>query len=622
MVKGQLEFVAIAAVLIISVVALLYASQKGYLPTISGQSEEQKLVKDSVSSLVTNALRDTLNKIYERGGYLDSEKVTSIDYGLNKIAVWQACDNVADIDIKGEIKRGVEAYLRSVLKGGMEFYGKNVTFELDKMSTEINIKSGGVEAKVTIPSYISGTKIPQPYIGYVESRLKDILDFSKDFSQELSDKRFFETITLETIFYSNPESEYWLPITGEIVGCGKTLIMNRNDMLKAMKALIKYTVQHAVIGEKRPPRTNNNLFYYITGTERRRYKLEVAFQYPDEWELAKNFYSSPDSLVVIPKPISEIIPYCVSSYYVKYSVRYPVIVMVKDEKLKQWFRFAVIVEIDENKPGNCTFEIEEYEDEYTGLCINNADCLLEINVTDMENKPIGDAKASFYICDLGKTNESGLLTARIPCTTSEILVNKEGYMSYGDIINPKFGKLNKVSVHLNKAVHNIDVHIFGVEMQAHSKVDTGVYGSYEVKGIKPINESFGSMKKRDMIAFIHFQPMHRNYITAEDIDLFITNMNEKGEVVSDVKLPFAYPSEFTMIASVISNETHLRVGTLNYSLTLVPKKDIYIYLPVITTADEEPLKESISTSERGKIAQTIKDCDIEIVSYREQEVRC
>ncbi len=580
--KGQVEFIVIVAIVIIAIIAIILASRQAVIPTppTTGLPEEAKLVKDSVVNLIRSGVKDQLTLIYNQGGTLSPS--FSVEFGMFDTQVWSACGETNIPDVSKEIGAGLWAYLRENLEDEMEFYGKNVKFDFGNPKYNVDIFKDRINIKIYLPTTMEDYEIQQPYEVSIATKLYDVLDFSNNFVKDMEETRFFEIVTLTSMVHSNPEHENWVPVAGIQTGCGNVLFKSRNDILPGVKGVIKYTVSH-VVWNTQPLRIAENPFYPIYGVGGKLYPdLEVAFAYPPSWdsEIDKYFMFAPDPLRVIPKPIMPMIPFCMGPYAVSYSFRYPVVVMVEDSLLNQWFKLAVMVDIENTQPGNCTAEFG-VESEYSKICAN-PNCDAKVTVKNSTGSPIEGADVSFYICDLGLTDENGVIEGKIPCMVSELHAYKQGYRSYGDLF--RSDEVEDIVVTLEKLEENVTIHLKGLEAEAHTPLGDGKFSSYTIKGSpKDLTKSnFGV----ELVVFTSFSPTYPNLFTGEDTSLILSNFDEEGNLISEFNISGMQPVRLNVTASAADNETGRPLGYIDTSFEVGEgDSEIYVYLPIVLEVD-------------------------------------
>lgn len=627
--KGQVEFIAILAIILIAIVVVVLSLQQTGVtpPEVSGIEQQAKTVKDSVNTLIKTGLKEQMKIIYNQGGTLSPQNTLNVDFGMFKVPVWQACDQVNIPDVAKEIGAGIASYLRANLKDEEEFFGKKTSFDFSKMEVDVDIFKDNLRVKVYLPTTIVDYNIPQPYEVSVPTKLYDILDFSRNFVNDNTQGRIFEGALIRCMskFPVDPKSEDWLHYTGTLTKCGERIFKTKNDLLPPMQKAIKLTVAQTLWNEKPLRSIDKNCFTPINVVGGKAYPdLEVYFEYPPSWDskLSQNFFFTPDPVNFVSTTIMPFIPICVAPYYVAYSVRYPVIVEVVDSLTNQIFKFAVMSEIVNNMPGNCSYELGEGELDYMESCVNNANCTAKVTVKDTEGNPVEGADVVFDVCDVGSTDSNGVVEGRIPCGVGELHVYKTGYKSFGDFLPAN--QLEDITVEIMKVQDNITLHFYGVPLTCGNPNGFGTNNldcsNYTVEGKPSPITNLG-----ELIVFSTFMPQKKSVFVPEDVDLILTN-EVNGSPVDIAAFEGLYPNGFD-VSAFVTRKFEIMMGYIDSSFQLeTDDKDVYIYMPVVLKMEdlleERDLNESISQDESEQLTTVLRNCGIEPVSTRPQNPTC
>jgi hypothetical protein len=296
-----------------------------------------------------------------------------------------------------------------------------------------------------------------------------------------------------------------------------------------------------------------------------------------------------------------------SPYSVLYTFEYPIIVMVEDSRLDQWFKFAIMVNIENTQVGQCDAGLPE-ESEYAKVC-GNAECDARVSVKNTTGDAIKGADVSFYICDLGVTDSSGVVEGKIPCMASELHVYKNGYRSFGDLF--RSDELEDKTVIMEKISENITIHLKGLRADAKNPLGDGRFGDYGITdGPEDLSDS-GRFDDTELVAFISFAPSDPNPFTGEDSAIIIANFDADGNLVSEINITGLQPIPYGVTASVSDNETGRTFGFLNSSITLGQEdSEIYVYLPVALTVDGSDWGDEdsgVSNEDADKMTEKVKN---------------
>jgi len=591
--KGQVEFVVIAALVIIAIVVVILASRQFVInpPVITGIPDEAKTIKDTIMNLMKAGVNERLALLYNQGGTF--RPGNSVKFGMFDTEVWLACGNQIIPDVSQEIGAAILDYLRENLQDEMDFYGKKTQFDFSKSKYEVEIFKDTISIRVYLPTLVEAYEMPQPYEIVVQSKLYDVLELSKNLVKDASETSFFEMVTLTTMMNMNPANQTWTPTAGAIAGCGNYLFKTRNQLLPGIKEVMRYTASHIVWNNK-GLRLAENPFYPLTGVGGKEYpNMDVMFAYPYSWdsEIDRYFSFSPDPLRVIPRPPIPLVPFCMSSYVVNYNLRYPIMVMIHDSILNQWFKFAVMVNIENTQPGNCSVQMGN-SSQYAKVCVSNAKCDARITVKNSTGNPVEGADVGFYICDVGTTDNKGVAEGKIPCMISELGVFKEGYRSYGDLLVSD--DLKDKTIKMIRVAKNVSIYMKGLKTYAYDDAgdgvdDDGKFVSYAVtdKAKDITNLGFDEFDK-NLSVTIAFSPVDPNYFTGEDTPLIVLNYDINGQAVSAINVSGLQPIAYNISVAVNTEDgdDSLPVGFLNTSYTIKEgQTSLYFYIPVVVKED-------------------------------------
>jgi len=626
--KGQAEFVAIVAIILIVIVVVILSLQQATIkpPPVSGIEQEAKTVKDSINTLIKTGLKEQLKLIYNQGGMLTPKGFT-VKFGMFDVPVWQACDQVSVPDVAKEIEAGVGAYLKENLEPEEEFFGKRTIFDFSKMSVDVDIFKDNLRVKVYLPTTLVDYSIPQPYEVTVPTKLYDILEFSENFVNDNAQGRIFETALVSCIpkFPTDPQSKDWLQYFVTLSDCGGRVFKTKQDLLPPMEKAIKLTVTQTLWNEKPLRSIDQNCFTPVNMVGGKTYPdLNVYFEYPSSWNLDQYFSLSPNPINFVAAPPLPFVPICLTTYYVSYYVTYPIIVEVEDSLMNQVFKFAVISNIANNLPGNCSFLEGEMGEEYIDTCVNDAKCHAKVTVKDKEGNPVEGADVTFDICRIGTTDSNGVAEGSIPCALAELHVYKSGYKSYGGPPVPG-SELTDVTVELEKLQEEIVLHFNGVSLECHepSGVGTGQLdcASYTVESSPTPITDLG-----ELTVLSTFSPGMNIYVPECGMDLVFTNEVE-GTPGDTSVVEGLCPEKFN-VSAFVTRGFEIIMGYLDHKGFELKgtDKDIYIYMPVVTKIEDESgerdIDESISQGETEQLMTVLRNCGIKPVSTSPQTPNC
>jgi hypothetical protein len=299
---------------------------------------------------------------------------------------------------------------------------------------------------IYLPVYVQNYLIQQPLTVTVPTKFGEIVEFSQGLMNYEVQNRPFEWFTLSSMLISEPtDGVPSVPFFVAVFECGKVVMKNWFDVQPAADYALKVTLAHTYMPGKAPQGTYDTQpypKYSLPTLNGKTYSdLDVSFHLPDDFELSRfRFNFNPNPVMVIPTPIPMTSVCSSNPVYVKYYVKYPMVIRVKDPITGNVFQFANEVYIKDNSPGAWSGGGTGYSNDQAELCASMY-CSGKITVKDTAGKAIPDAQVSFMGCDIGKTFTDGVLEVPIPCGAGLLEIYKRDYKeyikstSYSDLVN-------------------------------------------------------------------------------------------------------------------------------------------------------------------------------------------
>ena len=442
--KAQAEFALILGLLIIAVVVAIYAYSLFGPPSVrpSALTEEQKAVDAYVKDAISRASGQTLDTIYNQGGYADLSGKRAVSYAGNKIAYWQVCEKTDIPDVEKNLELAVGDMLRKSIPDTTDIAGKRVTFDKSLLQVDAQLFDNSITMNIRLPTAIEGRPMQQPYTIYLQSRLGRISEFAKNFAQFQAQYRGLDQNLIRLIYRSNPES-CWLPTMGVIFA--SSFYKSWDELRNCMEQLIIHNMAHTYEWEK-PALTDGKMgmdmlskswiFEIVKsdGTWGQYKDLDVEFSYGGGAK--KMSRNSPELYFSTnPSPVRErgnrfqlirgsIGP--VLAYDVSYDVSFPVVVSVWDSKLERSFKFTTFVNIGGNGISkDCDLNVGVI-DEYNHRCVLNATQDMHLKVFDHNNAPLSGVDVWYDGCGPW-TVFGGDLRTYIPKAQNAELILQDGF---------------------------------------------------------------------------------------------------------------------------------------------------------------------------------------------------
>ena len=571
MAKGQAEIAVILGIVIVAAVVVIYA----VLPIIdSGIPGPIRLkynaFKASFEGLVREGSQDALTKLSSNGGYADnlSFQMGSVKFLDKDVPYWQLNGQVKYPDVKSNFDSLISSYITQNKDKLLQETGMS-GIELGNAQVSTKFYDSKITVTVNMPTTIDDQKINPPYTSYIfdiQTRLSQINDFAKGFSQYEVAQRPLEYFTLSSMVLSPIEQDVQtVPVTVSLTQCGEYVFKSWWDVRPEMEKVVQTTLSNVYMPGKAPTdyiRSSAYPKYTLVPISGKRYEdLEVDFFTPDEFSLSQpDFQFTPDPISVTANfiPMTGL---CLSDpVYVNYYLSYPAIVRVKDTLTQNVFQFAVDVYIRDNLPGPWANQSSYESDAQKQIC-SNYQCFADLNVKDSSGRPLDSAEIMFMGCSLGRTNSLGRLMAAAPCGIGPLQIYKAGY-SFQPVMQSS-DKLVGLALTLTKTPV--------VRLHFYEAIVQNLTGQYSINkaDISPLAENHRIyMKLYDMKAN---QLYERGFSTAGSL---LNNMPASDYIIA--------ASLYSVDKDIqgINRVTELGSILLNYTLSEgLDGKDLYVYFP-------------------------------------------
>jgi hypothetical protein len=449
--KAQFEFVAIAGIIFIAavVIALTYQAVTAPLPSPvpSAIAEEQKILKASMEILAKNGAEEVIRIAERQGGYM-TPQVLREDFNVrpfaffmkNGVAYWQKCGTSyypSVEQIQESLETGLYEYLLRTLEGNGTVSGKRVELSLKAMTVDARILDQKVDFTIDLPTKIENYTLREKYTVSVPTDFGRIYKFASALSDELAENRAFDIFTISSLWLSES-----LPTMGMMNECGEAIVMTTDEVSAGLESAARHVVTSTRLWE--PMDASQGIKHYSIETVKgqRFQDLDISFWLADDFEV-----TTYDPIVIVNSDINiksemAVVPYCIKPYANYYSLTYPIIVNVKDRLLGTDFNFAVLVNVDSMKPGECTLTGRRPECGEQG-------CTAKVSVVDGWGVPVEGATVSFGGCYYAKTDAFGSGEAQIDCGPENITVTKGGRYF------PFSGEVAEEDINGTYVLHNI-----------------------------------------------------------------------------------------------------------------------------------------------------------------------
>jgi hypothetical protein len=448
--KAQASFILILGLLFIIVIVIYYASY-GFSPP-PDQGGEKLLVEQMIDGIITSGSETILKAMEMQGGYLVPPE-ESVSFAYVGVPYWQICQN--DIsptyeEIEERIETGISYFVNENIQDIRDFFGKNLSIS-NVSRADVNIVGNKMDVSVYMTTRFEGQVIKQPYRVSIPTNIKQLLDFANDTITEINKDpsqggRFFETFTITSLYNSR-----YLPTFGLMTECGESLFLSSSEISNHLKMLAVHTMTHTRWWEE----SNIEYYYGINQVNGKQYQnLKPRLLFPDGFDVnSQSSISLKNDQWFAKYPIP--IRICMSVYNIKYDLSYPIVINLNDSETGYDFNFAVYVNVDEMRAGDC----ENVSDIDLEDKCEDTECNASIRVKDCSGNPISGAKAYFSGCMIGESDSSGLIQDKIPCGSGELFITHSKDYDYisktessGNLngVDYSLCKINELTVQINE----------------------------------------------------------------------------------------------------------------------------------------------------------------------------
>jgi len=435
--KGQTEFIVIIVLIAIGVGTVSYAAYKA--SPDSGGGIIKGTVEESVVGFISEAGYKTLETMSLYGGFLgpqDNFVQFEKQHGIPVVNYYYYDGEFVfptDAELKANIVAGVTDYIR-MYKGDLENALKSQGVVIDDTFTvDATIMPSKVILTLNMPTTVKNQSVKQPYRVELLTRFGEVYAASKSIVQTDAEHKFFEGFTDTKIALSSvKDGKLYLPSMISAVGC-EPIHIGWIAMKDRMETTVEDIVSHTY-AYKSP--TGGNAYIFPVSDDGKYQDLPITFFTPTNFGLGETnfqFRTLPDNTVNVISAEPERSNYApdvctMQPKVVEYYVKYPVIVIIKDDVTKDSFRFAleVLYKTDYKQEALPIDFVSDEGAKVKSEC-ESMKCIARVPVMDFSNNPIASASVRFGGCSLGETDVSGIFYGPAPCMTGKLEVSKEGY---------------------------------------------------------------------------------------------------------------------------------------------------------------------------------------------------
>ncbi|MBL7160869.1 MAG: hypothetical protein ISS93_03410 [Candidatus Aenigmarchaeota archaeon] len=552
--KGQAELIVVLGIIIIAVVAILYATNVSQSPP-QVTNPQAKSVRNSLENLIRSGAEESLRVISLYGGSATPNQDSVIFLG-KEVPYWGKNGISKVPDAGGNFARHLEAFLNENKESFVSDFAGDIS--LGTATVRATILENKIVLVVDIPATLNSNPIPSRYDIEIMTKFGEILDFSKSFVYQQNINRYIEYFTLASILTSPIENDqFTTPMFIHLSKCGQFVFKSWYDVKPKMEERVEITLAHIYLPGKAPTNVGSTTSfpkYILPPVDGKPHSdLAVSFHLPDDFELTPtNFQMSPNPIMAMASPIA-FTGICTSDpIYVKYLLSIPVVVRVKDPVTDHIFQFADHVFIKDNAPGAWSAATSYQEDPLAITC-SNPGCPFSIELNSLSGKGIPAADISFMGCGLGKTNANGHLEGLAPCGVGPLEIYKTGYSFYQNVLS--YSEIGDLNITLAKML-NPTVFLYEANVANNS-----LSNQYQVNSLEPIEEKSALLTFRSSTSpsqvYTRIIDKHSGKMPGFPADIYLVS-----GTLMDNDLQTLYGGFITMaIAQEDTDEIHVYIPT-------------------------------------------------------------
>lgn len=429
--KGQAEFIAVLGVIIIAVIAILFAFQGPSLP--APVSLEGGAVRGSLENLIRSGADETIRILSTNGGY--SDPPAGVLFLNKEVPYWQRNGAITIPPVKETFAQMLEDFINENKDSFVAGLSGDIT--VGEASVAANFLDNKILLTVDLPTTLNGNPLPRKYDVEILTTFGEILDFAETFTEEQTKNRYLEYFILASMLASPIEDG--IPVTPFLVSltnCGEFVFRSWNDLKPQVEDRVAVTLAHTYMPEKAPYNVGETTpfpKYLIPRFNGKPYTdLDISFHLRDDFALDfQSFQFTPNPIIAIATPIPLTAVCASDQIYVQYSLSIPVIVRAKDPLTGHVFQFAHQLFIKDNEPPAWG---AIYEQDIQAAICSDTQCSADIQVSSLTGPVVG-AEVSFMGCFLGETDATGRLQSPIHCGLGPLEIIHPNYELFVEMQN-------------------------------------------------------------------------------------------------------------------------------------------------------------------------------------------
>ena len=478
--KAQVTVFIIIAILIVSSILFIFLI-RNQLITTARIPEKLTPFTESYSSCLQTLGDEAVMQLGQRAGYINFQEQQGSSYMPFGNSLAFLGDNIPywfyisgngleqqQVPTNTEMEKQLQSYIESNLGRCdyvlTEFAGQGFNFETKgNARTNAVIRQDDVALRVTVPLSIEFQGARARIDNYdikVTKALGKTYDAAKKIMDAENKQFFLEERTIDTISIYNE-----LPSTTTSLECNPKN-WQYNDVKQDLQVILANNIQFTKIKGTNYAEERANPYYEIDAdvSDKQLRTNFIFIENPFKLDINGQEQGTlkGDSINQLEAPFLRNF-FCLTSYDFVYTIAYPVLITVYDEKTDYTFKFPIIVFVDHNKAREAA-EIQNIENTESQVC-NNKLATETVFTFDEEAKPLENVFVNYQcintVCEIGTTtmqNGQAVLQGNFPqCINGFVIAEKQGYAKAKQEISTN---VNDQSINLNlKSLTTLNVEL-------------------------------------------------------------------------------------------------------------------------------------------------------------------
>ena len=335
--RAQAEIFIMVGIVILGVVVILFAfnAVRETSTTVPGAiANKQLLVKSSIEDFISTSFDTILKDLLQKGGF-SQVQAGALQFQSQKLNYWIKDGNLTIPNLEQNLAREYETFLKTNKHRILSLYSGQISVQ--EPITIVTLFENKVTITVDMPVRIEGYDIPGQFTATAPTNIKHLFGIAQDFITLQHQERYYEHFITTSILASD------LPTLILLTECNSSYYNDSQSLRPRLDVLIHTALNNVHF---LPEEVNESL-------------PELEFLFPFQGESLELLYPplslmefslEPDPITATAEELSSGI--CLSEpVTVSYTIRYPIILQLKDTLSQNQLQLAFEVYINNSSPG-------------------------------------------------------------------------------------------------------------------------------------------------------------------------------------------------------------------------------------------------------------------------------